>query len=259
MRQVVCSFSWKEREHVMKTGAYEDIQRLGSDDMPVSHYLGLVRRIAIHLRPRVPAYLELDDMVQLGTMGLIEAEKNFDPAQGVSFFNFAKARIRGAIIDEARRLSDISRLAIKNSKAHADAIQQLSNQLGRAPSNREVADSLGISIQTYEDQRTHAAQLNMFELETLVDESSFDAAHRQQDVYDQVAEESAKSVITDAVSTLDERRQLILKLYYVEEMNLKEIGAIIGVNESRVSQLLSATLKELRPLLESSYRGGELT
>jgi RNA polymerase sigma factor for flagellar operon FliA len=77
-------------------------------------------------------------------------------------------------------------------------------------------------------------------------------------VFDEVADENVKAVIASAISTLDERRQLILKMYYVEEMNLKEIGAVIGVNESRVSQILSATLKELRPLLEASYRGGEL-
>lgn len=242
----------------MKTNVYEDVQRFGEDRMPISHYLGMVRRIAIHLRPRVPAYLELDDMIQLGTMGLIEAEKNYDASQGVSFEIFAKARIRGAIIDEARRLSDVSRLAIKNSKAHSEVIQSLSNSTGRVPTNREVAAELGLSIDAYENQRNHANQLNTIELETFADESSFDAAHKHQDVFDEVAEESVKSVIASAVATLDQRRQMILKLYYVEELNLKEIGAVLGVNESRVSQILSATLKELRPLLEAPYRDGEL-
>lgn len=242
----------------MKKNLYEDVQRFGEDRLPISHYLGMVRRIAIHLRPRVPAYLELDDMIQLGTMGLIEAEKNYDPAQGVSFEIFAKARIRGSIIDEARRLSDVSRLAIKNSKAHSEVIQELSNSLGRVPSHREVADVLGIGVDAYENQRNHANQLNTIELETFVDESNFDPSHKHQDVFDDVAEESVKSVVATAIATLDERRQMILKLYYVEEMNLKEIGAVIGVNESRVSQILSAALKELRPLLEAPYRGGEL-
>jgi RNA polymerase sigma factor for flagellar operon FliA len=240
----------------MKTDAYRDIESIGENGVSISHYLGLVRRIAIHLRPRIPAYIELDDMIQLGTMGLIEAEKNFDPAQGVSFISFAKARIRGAIIDEARRLSDISRLAIKNSKAHSEAIHELSNQLGRPPDSREVADKLGIPVQAYHDQRTHANHLNMVALDALVDESSFDASHQQNDVFDEIADENAKSVIANAVATLDQRKQLILKLYYLEEMNLKEIGVIVGVNESRVSQILSATTKELRPLLESAYRGG---
>jgi RNA polymerase sigma factor for flagellar operon FliA len=242
----------------MKTNVYEDIQKFGEQRLPISQYLAMVRRIAIHLRPRVPAYIELDDMIQLGIMGLIEAEKNFDPSQGVSFEIFAKARIRGAMIDEARRLSDVSRLAIKNSKAHTDAIQSLSNNLGRLPTHREVADVLGLTIEAYENQRNHANQLNTVELESFADESGFDADHKHQDVVDEVADENVKAVIASAISTLDERRQLILKMYYVEEMNLKEIGAVIGVNESRVSQILSATLKELRPLLEASYRGGEL-
>jgi len=242
----------------MKKNLYEDVQRFGEERLPISQYLGLVRRIAIHLRPRVPAYLELDDMIQLGTMGLIEAEKNYDAGQGVSFEIFAKARIRGAIIDEARRLSDVSRLAIKNSKAHSGVIEGLSNSLGRAPSNREVAEVLGLSIDSYENQRNHANQLNTIELEIFFDESNFDPDHKHHDVFEDVAEENVKSVIASAIATLDERRQLILKLYYVEEMNLKEIGAVIGVNESRVSQILSAALKELRPLLETPYRDGEL-
>jgi len=242
----------------MKTNPYEDVQRFGEERLPISHYLGMVRRIAIHLRPRVPAYLELDDMIQLGTIGLLEAEKNYDAEQGVSFEIFAKARIRGAIIDEARRLSDVSRLAVKNSKAHSDINQQLSNTLGRAPTHREVAQALGLSIDAYENQRNHANQLNTIELETLVDESNFDGEHQHHDVFDDAAEESVKSVVASAIGTLDERRQLILQLYYVEELNLKEIGAIVGVNESRISQILSATLKELRPLLEAPYRDGDL-
>lgn len=239
----------------MKTDAYRDIGRLGDTNVSIGHYLGLVRRIVIHLRPRIPAYIELDDMIQLGTIGLIEAEKNFDPEQGVSFISFAKARIRGAIIDEARRLSDISRLAIKNSKAHSEAIHELANQLGRPPDSREVAEKLSISVETYHDQRTHANHLNMVALDALVDESSFDASHHQNDVFDEIADDNVKSVIAEAIATLDQRKQLILKLYYVEEMNLKEIGVIVGVNESRVSQILSATTKELRPLLQTSLQG----
>ncbi len=240
----------------MKTDAYRDIENIGASGVSISQQLGLVRRIAIHLRPRIPAYIELDDMIQLGTMGLMEAEKNFDPQQGISFISFAKARIRGAIIDEARRLSDISRLAIKNSKAHSEAIHELSNRLGRPPDSREVAQKLGITLQAYHDQRTHANHLNMVALEAMVDESGFDISHHQNDVFDNIADDNVKSVIAQAVATLDQRKQLILKLYYVEEMNLKEIGAIIGVNESRVSQILSAATKELRPLLETAYRGG---
>jgi RNA polymerase sigma factor for flagellar operon FliA len=121
-----------------------------------------------------------------------------------------------------------------------------------------VADVLGLTIEAYENQRNHAHQLNTIELESFADESSFDANHKHHDVFDDVAVENVKTVIADAIGTLDERRQLILKMYYVEEMNLKEIGAVIGVNESRVSQILSAALKELRPLLEGSYRDGEL-
>lgn len=243
----------------MKMNAYQDIQKIGGESSEITNHLGLVRRLANHLRPRIPGYIELDDMIQLGTMALIEAEKKYDPSLGISFENFAKTRIRGAIIDEARRFSDVSRLAIKNSKAHSEAAGFLANQLGRKPSNREVAESLGITIEAFEDQRTHANQLNMLEYDLLVEDNGCDVCYEKSDVFDLVAEDSTTSVIAEAIGTLDERKQLILQLYYVEEMNLKEIGAVIGVNESRISQILSSSVKELRPLLETSYRSGELT
>ncbi len=240
----------------MKTDAYINIQNIGSEKIPITHYLGLVKKIALHLRSRVPAYIELDDMIQLGTLGLIEAESKYDVNLGVSFEHFAKMRIKGAIIDEARRLSDISRLAIKNSKIHSVTFHELSNQLGRIPTNREMADHLSIDVDTFEDQRTHANNLNMLELDALYEDGTFDVAGERPGVFDEVAEEGLKALVADAIAQLDQRKQLILKLYYIEELNLKEIGAIIGVNESRISQILSATVKELRPLLASSYQSG---
>jgi len=240
----------------MKTDDYIDIQNIGSEKVPITYYLGLVKRIALHLRSRVPAYIEFDDMIQLGILGLIEAESKYDISLGVSFEHFAKMRIKGSIIDEARRLSDISRLAIKNSKIHSLAFHELSNQQGHAPTHREMADHLGIDVETFEDQRTHANNLNMLELDALYEDSTFGVEGKGPGVFDEVAEEGLKTTVANAIAQLDQRKQLILKLYYIEEMNLKEIGSIIGVNESRISQILSATVKELRPLLASSYQSG---
>jgi RNA polymerase sigma factor for flagellar operon FliA len=242
----------------MSIDAYQDVQSIGTEVLPITQYLAMVRRIAVHLRPRIPAYIELDDMIQLGTLGLMEAEKSFDPGQGVSFENYAKARIRGAIIDEARRLSDVSRLAIRNSKLHTEYSARLANSLGRQPTHREVAEALGIDVATYEEQRLHATQLNMLELDALLEEDGFDIASESHEAYATVAQSDVKSVIETAIAQLDTRKQLILQLYYVEEMTLKEIGAVIGVNESRISQILSGTLKELKPLLSSHYQSGAL-
>lgn len=241
----------------MKTDAYTDIQNIGTERIPITHYLGLVKKVALHLRSRVPAYIELDDMIQLGTLGLIEAESKYDISLGVSFEHFAKMRIKGAIIDEARRLSDVSRLAIQNSKIHSQTFHELSNQLGHAPTNREMASHLDMDIATFEDQRTHADNLNTLELDALYEDSTFEIAGQSPEVFDEVAEEGLKTIVAEAIAQLDQRKQLILKLYYMEEMNLREIGSIIGVNESRISQILSATVKELRPLLASSYQSGD--
>lgn len=234
----------------MKTDIYETIQQGGAGTSQISAYLGLVRKIAIYLRPRIPSYIETDDMIQLGTLGLIEAEKKFDASQGVGFEDFAKSRIKGAILDEVRRLSNQSRLAVKNMQRHAAARAELSQQLNRSPNNREVATHLKISLEELENQRTHANNFDMLAIEGIGEDQPYDLPDSGQNIIDTINDTEVKALLTRAITQLDERRQLILSLYYVEEMNLKEIGATIGVNESRVSQLLSSCVEKLRSILK---------
>jgi RNA polymerase sigma factor for flagellar operon FliA len=236
----------------MKTELYETIQQDGVSNSRISAYLGLVRKIAIYLRPRIPSYVETDDMIQLGTLGLIEAEKKFDANQGVGFEDFAKSRIKGAILDEVRRLSNQSRLAVKNMQRHAAARAGLSQQLNRTPNNREVAAHLEISLEELERQRTHANNFDIMAIESLSEEQPFDLPDSGQSIIDNINDTEVKALLARAITQLDERRQLILALYYVEEMNLKEIGATIGVNESRVSQLLSGCVEKLRSILKEN-------
>lgn len=234
----------------MKVEIYESIHQGDIPRIDISSYLGLVRKIAIYLRPRVPSYIETDDMIQLGTLGLIEAEKKFDASQGVEFEDFAKSRIKGAILDEARRLSYQSRLAVKNIQSHNKASNELANRYGRAPNNREIADYLGIEVTELERQRTHANSFDMLAIDGMTEDQSIELPDAGSSVVDIISDEEIKTMLASAIGELDERRQLILSLYYVEEMNLKEIGATIGVNESRVSQLLGSCVKKLREILQ---------
>jgi RNA polymerase sigma factor for flagellar operon FliA len=233
----------------MTTEIYESIQQGDTPGTNISAYLGLVRKIAIYLRPRIPAYIETDDMIQLGTLGLIEAEKNFDASQGVGFEDFAKTRIKGAILDEVRRLSNQSRLAVKNMQRHSQARDILSQKLNRSPNNRDIAEHLGISLEELENQRTHANNFDILAIDGMSEEQPFELPDSGRTIVDAVNEDEIRKLLTIAIETLDERRQLILSLYYVEEMNLKEIGATIGVNESRVSQLLTSCAEKLRGIL----------
>ena len=214
----------------------------------VNQHISLVNRIAGYLKARVPKFMEYDDMVQIGMMGLLSAADAFDPATGVEFKNYAKKRIKGAILDEVRKLSDISRLAIKNSQHHNGAKHELENKLGTTPTNFQIADKLNITLAEYEKQRAHIDRFKIDKLDSDdgVGDPFDDLIGSNENPLEMLENEQLKGVITNKISELTERKRLILNLYYVEELNLKEIGAVVGVKESRISQILSSTVKELR-------------
>ena len=228
---------------------YKSVQDIGVASVDVSHKLGLVKKIALYLKARVPDFIEVEDMIQIGMLGLLEASQSFDPSVGVSFDEYAKRRIKGSILDEVRKASSMSRLAVKNNREYSHAKMSLTNSLGREPSNQEVAELLGLTISELERKRSHANQFNLVQIddESIQIESGFEdqAANPLLSLEDSELSDR----LTNEISKLDDRSKLIISLYYVEELNMKEIGAVIGVNESRVSQLLSGTAAKLRESL----------
>ena len=227
---------------------YKLVQDIGAASVDVSHKFGLVKKIALYLKARVPDFIEVEDMIQIGMLGLLEASQSFDPSIGVSFDEYAKRRIKGSILDEVRKASSMSRLAVKNNREYSSAKMSLTNSLGREPSNQEVAELLGLTISELERKRSHANQFNLVQIdESEETESGFEdqAANPLLSLEDSELSDR----LTNEISKLDDRSKLIISLYYVEELNMKEIGAVIGVNESRVSQLLSGTAAKLRESL----------
>lgn len=227
---------------------YKLVQDIGAASVDVSHKFGLVKKIALYLKARVPDFIEVEDMIQIGMLGLLEASQSFDPSIGVSFDEYAKRRIKGSILDEVRKASSMSRLAVKNNREYSSAKMSLTNSLGREPSNKEVAEFLGLTISELERKRSHANQFNLVQIDESVEtESGFEdqAANPLLSLEDSELSDR----LTNEISKLDDRSKLIISLYYVEELNMKEIGAVIGVNESRVSQLLSGTAAKLRESL----------
>lgn len=227
---------------------YKLVQDIGAASVDVSHKFGLVKKIALYLKARVPDFIEVEDMIQIGMLGLLEASHSFDPSIGVSFDEYAKRRIKGSILDEVRKASSMSRLAVKNNREYSSAKMSLTNSLGREPSNQEVAEFLGLTISELERKRSHANQFNLVQIDESVEtESGFEdqAANPLLSLEDSELSDR----LTNEISKLDDRSKLIISLYYVEELNMKEIGAVIGVNESRVSQLLSGTAAKLRESL----------
>ena len=227
-------------------GLYDEVRRASQDNDELMKHIGLVKRVALHLKTRLPNFMELDELIQVGTIGLIEAAKSFDDSKGVEFEVFARTRIRGAILDQVRKLSYLPRSAIVNIRDHNEATSILSGELGREPSQSELADFMGKDLDSFHKERTHAYRFQTVSLESqlpdTVDMPSADLNEPEANLEGgQMLEALAGSI-----ESLPEREKTIVSLYYVEEMNLKEIGAVLDLSESRVSQILSSTIKLLR-------------
>ena len=216
------------------TRLYEQVQN-NSEALVMAH-LGMVKRVALHLKVRLPPFMELDELIQVGMIGLLEAARAYDPAKGIEFENFAHSRVRGAILDEVRRLSFLPRSAVAINKSHSEATHELGAELGRTPTQAELADYMGKDIELFHKERTQARRFETYSMEVVTEEVM------------NIATDSSQQ--PEAIGDLPERDQLLMNLYYVEELNLKEIGEVLGVTESRVSQLLTAVVKKLRGTLK---------
>jgi RNA polymerase sigma factor for flagellar operon FliA len=226
------------------------------EELVLAH-LGLVKRVALHLKARIPAFMELDELIQVGMIGLLEASRAYDPSKGVEFENFAHSRVRGAMLDEVRRLSFLPRSAVAFNKSHNESVHVLAAELGRTPTQAEIADFMGKDLEDFHKERGKAKRFETYSMEVVTEEvmSIADDCSQQPDVI--VEENEFMDAVTDAIADLPEREQLVMQLYYVEELNLKEIGEVLGVSESRISQILSAVVKKLRTTLKVEVNGHE--
>ena len=232
----------------VSTRLYEDSHD-NSEALVLAH-LGLVKRVALHLKVRIPPFMELDELIQVGMIGLLEAARAFNPTKGIEFESFALSRVRGAILDEVRQLSYLPRSAVAFNKSENQATNALASELGRAPTQTELADHMGDDLELFQKRRGNAKRFETLSMEVMTDEvmGIADERTRQPDAI--VEHEQFMGAVTDAIAELPERDQLLMSLYYVEELNLKEIGEILGVTESRISQLLTAVVKKLRTTLK---------
>ena len=216
----------------------------------IERHVTLVKRIAYHLLARLPANVQLDDLVQSGMIGLIEAAKNFDGSKGASFETYAGIRIRGAMLDEIRKGDWVPRSVHKNARMVAQATAELESLLGREVKDIEVAEKLDITLNEYHDILNDVNSGRILGIEDLgVDE---DVLHNEEHLnfsdtpYVHTQTERFNASLLQAIKTLPERDALVLSLYYNDEMNLKEIGAILDVSESRVSQIHGQAMIKLK-------------
>ncbi|MFD2180241.1 RNA polymerase sigma factor FliA [Veronia pacifica] len=223
-------------------------------DSLIQQYSSLVKRIAHHIIARLPPNVQVEDLIQAGMVGLIEAKQNYDPSKGASFETYAGIRIRGAMLDDIRRGDWVPRSVHKNNRQISEAIASLESELGRDPKDNEIAERLGMSMAQYHQAQNDINCGRLVGMEDLgmTDEVySADDSQEENSTFQEVSDGSFKHHLADAIRKLPEREALVLSLYYDEELNLKEIGAIIGVSESRVCQIQNQAMQRLRTKLSA--------
>lgn len=230
------------------TGAasYAAIQNLDVETV-VAQHASLVKRIAYHMKGRLPDTVLVDDLIQSGMVGLLEAARNFDPTHGASFETYAGIRIRGAMLDEIRRGDWTPRSVHRKSREMMEAIQKVENRTLSSASDAEVAMEMGIDLNEYNQILRNSSIAQVFS----IDDSDESIDHKMEMSSDsnpdkEYIDDKFHVELTNAINDLPERERLVMSLYYEEEMNLKEIGSILEVSESRVCQIHGKALVMLR-------------
>ncbi len=231
--------------------AMYDKKQFLANSIHVEDYAPLVKRIAYHMMLRMPASVQVEDLIQAGMIGLIEAAQKYDASRGASFETYAGIRIRGAIVDEMRRGDWVPRSVHRNARRISQAVASVEARLGRDASDAEIAGELDISLDDYYQMLQDASGGRLFSYEETFGEedSSIDGSEHSSlfaSPLEGMQREGLKQALVEAIGSLPERERMVLALYYDQELNLKEIGLVLGVSESRISQIHSQAAARLR-------------
>lgn len=226
----------------------------------VERYAPLVKKIANHLLGRLPDGVELEDMVQTGLIALLDAARQYSSTKGASFETYASIRVRGAMLDEFRNTDWAPRSVYRKQRQLTAAVRAVENRTGAHATPRDIAAELGVELEEYFDMVAATASQRMFSLdEADPDLAGGDVAQDGEAAVDPVADaetQEFQQAVTEAIRGLPEREALVMGLYYDEELNLKEIGEVLGVSESRVCQIHGQALTRLRARLQDWAAAG---
>jgi RNA polymerase sigma factor FliA len=227
-------------------------------DALIRQYSPLVRRLAHHMMAKLPPNVQVDDLIQVGLIGLSEALTRFEANQGVQFETFATQRIRGAMIDELRENDWMSRGSRKSQKEIEVALHKLEHRLGRSPTESEIATELGMNLNDYQALLYKVKGTQLVYLEDMAGGSEGEDGFLDRHILDSDSDpmqllrnQRLRTSLVEAIKHLPEREQYIMSMYYENDMNLKEIAAVLGVTESRVCQLHSQSIARLRAKMRS--------
>ena len=251
-----------------KTIAHQASQKYG-EQQPVKNrqgqledYLPLVKYIAGRLAIGLPQSVEMDDLINAGVVGLIEAYHNFDSGKGVKFETYASLRIRGSILDELRGMDWVPRSTRARSREIERAISRLENELGRSPTEAELADGLGVELNDYYRMIDDVSSTSLLSLDELTYGEDDDKpvplvdtlrSPDQPSALLNLEREKLRDLLADSLGQLTEQERLVVALYYYEELTLKEIGQVLELSESRVSQLHTKAVLGLRAKLRKRF------
>jgi len=229
------------------TGTQDRQQRM-------KQYAPLVKRIAHHVMAKLPASVEVDDLIQAGMIGLMDSMGRYHETQGAQFETYAAQRIRGAMLDELRSCDWLPRGIRRNMRMIEKAMHSLEQSLGRQPSEPEIASRMELSLPAYQEmlQEARGHQLVYYEDYSEGDDEHFldrQAGHAHPSPLDNLLEESMRERLIEAIVHLPEREKTMMGLYYEQDLNLREIGDVMGVSESRVCQIHTQAIARLRSML----------
>jgi RNA polymerase sigma factor for flagellar operon FliA len=220
----------------------------------LTEHAPLVKRLAHQMKAKLPPSVEVDDLIQAGMIGLLDAIQRYEENHGAQFETYAVLRIRGAMLDELRSNDWMPRSTRQNMRKVEQAMTTLQQQLGRPPSESEIAKTLKLSLADYQEMLGDSGGHQLVYYEDFHDEDGNDSwldryAVDDDDPLRALLETDFRQAVIDAIDNLPPREKILMGLYYEEELNLKEIGAVMGVSESRVSQLHSQAVGRLRTYL----------
>ena len=214
-------------------------------------HLPLVRRLAWHVHGSMSSVVEVEDLVQIGLVALVEAASNFEERGLVSFEQYLVTRVRGSMIDTLRRQATLTRGAMQRRRAYQNAIAALTNEAGKAPSEAAIAERLEVTVEKLRAEYASAEAVRFESIdETYTDEGPWFASD-EPNAFDQLADADMREALVAAIASLPEREQQVIQLYYVEELNLEEIGQVLGVGPARVCQIKKSAHDRLKKALAS--------
>jgi|TARA_R110002096_G_scaffold268308_16_gene462111 RNA polymerase sigma factor for flagellar operon FliA len=224
---------------------YTNLQAKSAGELVATH-APLVKRIAYHLLARLPDTVLVEDLIQSGMLGLLEASNNYSDTHGASFATYAGIRIRGAMLDDVRRTDWTPRSVHRKARHIAKVMRQIEQATGRDARDTEIAEMLEVTLDEYHKILQDSSCCRLFSTDEMDDD---DGQTSSENIVDNLNDVDFKSALVDAISSLPERERMVVSLYYDDELNLKEIGKVLGVSESRVCQINNQAMLRLKSRL----------